>query len=237
MLERIWFKVFMISRIDNLRFLAAVRNIYQSASCVCKLLPAGDSSQFAIGGTGLWQASSQYGNVVCGNRDIKQWLSVTTQCWGHQPLWRWGAGLQAELGTLGKEERRTTGERLGLGWEGGPGAGGEGFKWRDRQKLITGGSRGGRIKWVFPSAQSQGLQRGWLCSKLHRGLKLRWGATPSKGTDLLLLPPYVNRVLWSPQNILLASGVARVDFISDSSTQQHTELSPGHPHSTISSQP
>jgi len=52
----------MISRIDNLSFLAAVKNISQSASCVCKLLPAGDSSQFAMGGTGLWQASSQYGN-------------------------------------------------------------------------------------------------------------------------------------------------------------------------------
>ena len=64
MQEWIWFKVFMISRIDNLSFLAAVRNISQSASCVCKLLPAGDSSQFAMGRTGLWQASLQYGNIV-----------------------------------------------------------------------------------------------------------------------------------------------------------------------------
>lgn len=52
-LERIWFKVFMIARIDNLSFLASVKNISKLASCVCKLLPAGDSSQFAMGGTGV----------------------------------------------------------------------------------------------------------------------------------------------------------------------------------------
>lgn len=61
----------MISRIDNLNFLAAVRNISQSASCVCKLLPAGDSSQFAMGGTGLWQASPQYGNVVMWQQEYQ----------------------------------------------------------------------------------------------------------------------------------------------------------------------
>lgn len=54
----------MIAKIDNLSFLASVKNISESASCACKLLPAGDSSQFAMGGTGLWQASSQRGNVV-----------------------------------------------------------------------------------------------------------------------------------------------------------------------------
>ena len=103
----------MISRIDNLSFLAAVRNISQSASCVCKLLPAGDSSQFAVGGTGLWQASSQYGNVVMwqqGYQIVAVRLHLVPRTSATVETGSGSAGRARHLGERGEEDNRVEAE-------------------------------------------------------------------------------------------------------------------------------
>lgn len=41
---------------------------------------------------------------LCGNRNIKQWLSISTWCRGRQPLWGRGADQQEESGIVGKGE-------------------------------------------------------------------------------------------------------------------------------------
>lgn len=177
MLERIWFKVFMIARIDNLSFLASVKNISKSASCVCKLLPAGDSSQFAMEGTGVWQDSSQHGNVVICNKDIKCCLSLSTRCRGHQALWRWGVGAGRA-------------RPWGKGRGGQQGGGQGGFQCRNRNWSWGRVRVAGRKESSLP-----GWQRSFPSSRLHERLDLSWGAPPRKGTDPLLLPSDMNRVL------------------------------------------
>lgn len=148
----------MISRIDNLSFLAAVRNISQSASCVCKLLPAGDSSQFAMGGTELWQASSQYGNVVMwqqgyqvvavGLHSVPR-VSATVET-GNRP-----AGRARSPGERGEQDNRgETRDRMRRGV-------------REQEedlsgeidKKIMGDSRGGRKKGELSTCSIPGLQK------------------------------------------------------------------------------
>lgn len=100
----------------------------------------------------MWQQGYQI--VAVSHHSVLR-TSATVEM-GSRPSGRAGPGERGE-----EDNRGEAG--VGTGREGGPGAGGEGFKWRDRQKLITGDSWGGRIKWVFPSAQSQGY-RGVGCA-------------------------------------------------------------------------
>lgn len=177
MLEQIWFKVLMISRIsriDNLSFLAAVRNISQSASCVCKLLPAGDISQFAMGGTGLWQASSQYGNAVMW----QQGYQIVAGCLhSAEDMSHCEDREQATRKNKAFWEKWREGHQgRGCGWdEKGSQEAGGGFGWRDRQELIMRdslrGSKKGELSicsedgWVLAEEQLPAKDQ-TLCSPL-----------------------------------------------------------------------
>lgn len=234
MLERIWFKVFMIARIDNLSFLASVKNISKSASWVCKLLPAGDSSQFAMWRTGLWQASSQHGNVVMWQQGY-QTVSVPLHS-----VSRTSATVEMGCGVAGRA--RHPGKR---GEEGNREEAGDGMRRVIREEDKEDSSAQIVRNWAWErtgvTGRKESLLPGWQRSlpsfRLHEGLSLSWRAPPRKGTDLLLWPSDMNRVPKSPQVILLTGEIMRADSVSDSSTQQHRELAPGHPQSSINSEP
>lgn len=169
MLKHIWFKVITIARIDNLSFLASVKNISKSASCICQLLPAGDSSQFALGGTGFWQAFSQHGNAVMWQQGY-QVMSVLLHS-----MSRTSATVEMGSGVAGRAWRKERGQQgRGWGWDekGNQGGGQRGSSTEiDRNWSWEGVRVAGRKESHHQDSRGvchpPGSMKGWISSAKH----------------------------------------------------------------------